>query len=116
MKESISTIGTRKNWKKFFLMPNVNFFLRKLSSTNIKTKSLWKVINEITKRKKQTKTIITKLSLGKGRVIENSVEIAKTLTEYFVAVGPNLADKLPPSTKSFNSYLRSEDSPVIHFA
>ena len=101
----------KKKLEKALFAAKCKFFSDKIIKYQHKTKSLWKVVNDITKRKKQTKTMITKLSLDNGRVIENSVEIAKTLNEYFVAVRPDLADKLPPSTKSFVSYLRSEDSP-----
>ena len=74
-------------------------------------KAKYRIPNDITKRKTKTKTVLRKLTLENGRVIENSVEIANVLNGYFVGVGPNLADKLPPSPKSFESYLRSEDSP-----
>ena len=101
----------KKKLEKALFAAKCKFFSEKITEYQNKTKLLWRVINEITKRKKQTKAIITKLSLDDGRVTENSVEISNALNKYFVAVGPNLADKLSSSSVPFETYLRSEDSP-----
>ena len=50
-----------------------------------------------------------------GRLIENPVEIANALNEYFIKVGPNLAKKLSPSNMSFESYLNENDNPNNSF-
>ena len=105
----------KKTLEKALFAAKCDFFSKKIIEYQAKTKSLWGVINDITKRKKRTKTIISKLSLDDGKVTENSVEIANALNKYFVAVGPNLADKLPSSSVFFESYLRSEDSPRDSF-
>ena len=44
---------------------------------------------------------------------ENSKKIANALNEYFVCIGPTLAEKLGQSQKSFDSYLK--DSPISSF-
>ena len=60
-------------------------------------------------------TVIRKLKLDNGRVSENSVEIANVLNRYFVNVGPDLANKLPSPSRTFDSYLKNEDSPLGTF-
>ena len=42
---------------------------------------------------KKTVSSIHRLSLENGIVIENSTAIANNLNQYFVSVGPNLAEK-----------------------
>ena len=49
--------------------------------------------------------MLDKLRLENGTFTENSKEIANALNTYFVNVGPKLAEKLPQSQKSFESYL-----------
>ena len=101
----------KKKLEKCLFAAKCKFYSEKIIQYQNKSKSLWRIINEITKRKRKTNSVLRKLSLENGKVIENSVEIANVLNNYFVSVGTTLADKLPPSPKSFESYLRSEDSP-----
>ena len=56
---------------------------------------------------------MNKLRVKKGKYIENPKDIANTLNKYFVSVGPSLAEKLPQSEISFESYLN--DSPINSF-
>ena len=105
----------KKKLEKALFAAKCKFFSDKISEYQNKTKALWRIINEITKRKNKSKTMISKISLDNGRVVENPKDIANALNEYFVAVGPNLADKLPPSNIHFDSYLRNEDSPTGSF-
>ena len=57
--------------------------------------------------------MLEKLRLDNGTLTENPKEIAKALNKYFVYVGPKLAEKIPQSQKSFESYLTN--SPVDSF-
>ena len=92
-----------------------NFYSNKIIECQNRSKALWKVINEITQRKKKTNGILQKLRLENGRFIENPSDIAKTLNEYFVNVGPNLAEKLPLSNTAFENYLNENNSPNNSF-
>ena len=92
-----------------------NFYSYKILECQNRSKALWKVINDITQRKKKTNGILQKLKLENGRFIENPLDIAKTLNEYFVNVGPNLAGKLTPSNISFENYLNKNNSPNNSF-
>ena len=105
----------KKRLEKTLFAAQCNYFTNKIRKCQNQSKALWKIINEITQRKKKTVTFIQKLTLDDGRVIENSQEIANKLNEYFVKVGPNLAEKLPPSDESFEKYLSSDSSPAESF-
>ena len=105
----------KKTLEKALFAAQCNYYSEKIIECQNKSKALWKIINEITRRKNKSKTFPHKLKLDDGRIIENSEEIANTLNEYFIHVGPNLAGKLLPSNISFESYLNDIDSPNSSF-
>ena len=43
--------------------------------------------------------------MNDGNIITDPNEIADDFNEYFIKVGPNLAEKIPPSNVNFSSYL-----------
>ena len=51
--------------------------------------------------------MLNRLRLKNGTFTEDPKDIANILNTYFVNVGPELADKLPQSQKSFESYLNN---------
>ena len=62
------------------------------------TKSTWRLINEITYRKKRDKTTIKALKIGNCTIISDARTMANTLNDYFINIGPILANNLPPSS------------------
>ena len=92
-----------------------NYYKNKINECQNNSKAVWRVINEITKRKKQTRNALRKLKFDNGTTLESSKEIADALNKYFVGVGPNLAEKLPQSDVSFQNYLKSDKSPSQSF-
>jgi len=105
----------KKKLEKTLFAAQCNYFSNKIRQCQNQSKALWKIVNEITQRKKKTISFIQKLSLGNGRVIENSKDIANELNKYFVEVGPNLADQLPSCDTPFENYLTSNTSPSESF-
>ena len=105
----------KKKLQKALFAAQNKFYCEKIKACQNQSKALWKIINRITQRKQKTKSMIKRLKLPNGNFTENSTLIANTLNKYFVDVGPNLADKLSPPTKSFNEYLSPEKSPVESF-
>ena len=103
----------KKRLEKVLFAAENAYYSNKIDEYQNQSKALWRTINEITKRKKKTKTVLGKLCLENGTFTENSKEIANVLNTYFVNVGPKLAEKLPQSRKSFESYLAN--SPVGSF-
>ena len=106
-------IRYKKRLEKLLFAAEIKYYSNKIDACQNKSKALWKLINEITQRKKGSKTILSKIRLENGRLIENSKNIADALNDYFVHVGPNLAEKLPQSERSFESYLGN--SPIESF-
>ena len=105
----------KKKLEKTLFAAQCNYYSGQIRKCQNQSRALWKIINEITQRKKQTISFIQKLNLENGLVIENSLEIANKMNEYFISVGPNLAEKLPQSEESFESYLSNDSSPVQSF-
>ena len=56
-----------------------------------------------------------RVKLENGNFTENSADIANALNQYFVKVGPKLAEKLSPATTLYNEYLSPDKSPVESF-
>ena len=103
----------KKILEKVLNSAEIKYFSDKCDEYQNQSKALWRTINEITKRKIKTRTVLSKLQLENGTFTENTLEIANTLNSYFVNVGPKLAEKLPLSQKSFESYL--SNSPIDSF-
>lgn len=67
-------------------------------------KLTWKLINEIINKKK-SKAEIPDSFKENEEIISQPKEIANKFNEYFVNVGPNLADKIPEQMINYNTYL-----------
>ena len=69
---------------------------------------VWKTLNEIlNKPKKNTKISKTFIQTNSTNVIEDPKEIANKFNDYFVNVGPNLANKIKDlDNNSFDKYLK----------
>ena len=103
----------KKKLEKILFLAKSKFYRKKIAECKANSKALWRVINQITSRKKETKTTIEKLTLSGNKVVTDPTSIANKLNSFFVNVGPNLASKLPRSTQHYKSYLRN--SPVESF-
>ena len=95
----------KKKLEKVLYAAENSYYSKKIEEHQNQSKDLWRTINEITKRKKKSKTVLKRLRLKNGTFTENPKDIANILNTYFVNVGPELADKLPQAQKSFESYL-----------
>ena len=100
----------KKKLEKIMFVAKSKFYRKKIEKCKANCKALWKVINEITSRKKKVQTFMKKLKLPDGRIIIDPTMIVNELNSFFVNVGPNLASKISESSKSFNSYLRNGPS------
>ena len=54
---------------------------------------IWRMINEIAKRKRTSRSTITSLMDREGRKLTEPLQIAKCLNEHFSTVGENMAEK-----------------------
>jgi hypothetical protein len=67
---------------------------------------MWKAINRITNKKSKT-TNITKIVVD-DKVIEEPEVIVNTFNNFFNEIGTTLAQKLPESTRTPESYIKPE--------
>ena len=70
---------------------------------------MWDTINKLTNKKSKT-TTITNLNLSNEAVTDNPNEIAHTFNTYFNTIGENLANELPNTTETSESYVTPSNS------
>ena len=78
-----------------------------LNKTNIK--QTWKILNNAigqNKKKKLTYPLVD----GNGESITSTEEVANKFCKYFTNIGPNLADKIAPASKSFQDFINTVPS------
>ncbi|XP_065642242.1 uncharacterized protein LOC136073893 [Hydra vulgaris] len=80
-----------------------------LKKTNGNAKSTWSVIKEIIGRKNNGISIQLKKLLVDGKIIYEKSIVAENLNNFFRNIGPNLAEKIPSSSSSFDSHLKLYD-------
>ena len=81
-----------------------NYYTSALNDAKNNPTNMWDTIDKLTNKKSKT-TTITKLNLSNENVTENSNEIAHTLNTYFNTIGENLANELPSTTETSESYV-----------
>jgi hypothetical protein len=67
-------------------------------------KRTWSTINELLNVKKSAHNI-PDIFIDNGKIYSGTQEITEGFNSFFSSVGSNLADKIPPSETSFESYL-----------
>ena len=72
----------KKKLEKALFAAENNFFARKLDESQNQSRQIWKIINNITKRKKQTKNTLHKLKLDNGNFVDKSKDIANVFNQF----------------------------------
>ena len=78
-----------------------------INKTNIK--QTWRILNNAigqNKKKKLTYPLVDE----NGESITSTEEVANKFCKYFTNIGPNLADKIAPASKSFQDFINSVPS------
>ena len=79
-------------------------------------KLTWKILNSLINRTKKKSLSYPQLH-DNGQDITNPEEIANKFCQYFTSIGPNLASKIPPASKSFREFInRVASKPLPNFA
>ena len=81
---------------------NYNTKLLELNKGNLK--ETWKLLNSIINKKKKTMQVGHEFE-NKGESITGDEHIANGFNDYFVNVGPSLADNIPATDTQFSQYL-----------
>ena len=75
-------------------------------------KRTWAVINESLHRK--NKSISSRMFSHNGKTLEDPSEIANAFNEYFISIGPSLANQMDKNN-NFRKYLRNPSESCLHF-
>ena len=75
-------------------------------------KRTWSIINESLHRKK--KTISSCIFYHNGKTLEDPSKIANAFNEYFISIGPSLANKIDKNN-NFRKYLRNASESRLYF-
>jgi hypothetical protein len=75
-------------------------------------KETWKLINEVTNKKKQKQSLPSTFQVG-DRLVTHTTEIANGFCKFFSNIGPSLANKIPAVTSSFRDCLGPANSETI---
>ena len=75
-------------------------------------KRTWSVINESLHRK--NKSISSRMFSHNGKTLEDPSEIANAFNEYFISIGPFLANQMDKNN-NFRKYLRNPSESRLHF-
>ena len=86
-----------------------NYYTSAVNDAKNNPKNMWDTINKLTNKKSKT-TTITKLNLSNENVTENPNEIAHTFNTYSNTIGENLANELPSTTETSESYVTPSNS------
>ena len=77
-------------------------------------KCTWKIINNALNRN-PSKSHIQEINT-QGTTSKDPAEIAQSLNDYFVNIGPNLAQNIPPSDNHFSTFLENPNPKSIFFS
>ena len=81
-----------------------DFYKAKFNEYSTDVKKTWGLINQVINRTKH-KQSLPGLFVDEYKSYDNMQNIVNAMNEFFVNVGPNLAQKIPDSGVSFESYL-----------
>ena len=81
------------------------YYLDKIKLFENDIRNTWKIMKEIIGKKKCNNEALTKYLIVDKIKIHDVKSIAKKFNELFVAIGPNLANKIPQCDLTFKSYL-----------
>jgi hypothetical protein len=89
----------------YFYVKNTKaeYFMNTFNECENIPKEMWKVVNKLTNKCSKT-TVISEIHQG-DQVITNKSEIANALNTYFSEVGQKLANEIPNSGRTPESYL-----------
>ena len=80
------------------------YFVRTFERFKYDIKQTWSTINETLHRKK--KKSLPSVFSHNGKLLPDSVEIANSFNQYFIDIGPSLANRID-SNRHFRDYLRT---------
>jgi len=83
------------------------YFHKKLTSDQGNTKETWRTLNELLNRKNNTHSFPSKFVVDQKELTDPS-DIANNFNDFFVNIGPKLAEKFDKSNDMYNNYLTGD--------
>ena len=83
------------------------YFENQIEINNTNIKQTWRILNNAIGQNKKKKL---KLVDENGESITSTEKVANKFCKYFTNIGPNLADKIAPASKSFQDFKNSVPS------
>ena len=77
------------------------YYKNHINNHSKNSKEIWKVINEVSSRRKNRSTNIPSVKTEFGSVITEAKEISEAFNNHFVEIGPQLASKIPQDILNF---------------
>ena len=92
------------------------YYSEKFSQCRSDLRETWKLIREVSCTKVRQRDKIPDFFRHQGRILCDPIDIANEFNKYFTEIGPNLAEKIPKSTKSFSDFLGSRNESDFQFS
>ena len=84
------------------------YYDQKLKEYQSNAKYTWRILNEVVNRRKHNSNRLPSTFKVVDSEISDPVQIANGFCDYFTNLGPALAEKVPPSSKTFTSFLEHD--------
>ena len=101
----------KKLLKKVLFAARARYLERQFDFFQNNSKKTWRLINEITCRKKRTRNFIESLKLSNENITRDPKLIADSLNNFFVNIGTNMSNQLPPSHLNPEHFLHKHCTP-----
>jgi len=100
---------SRNTLNKLIKDTKMNYYTRALNDAKNNPKNMWNTTNKLTNKKSKT-TTITRLNISNENVTDDPNVISHTFNTYFNTIGQNLANELPGTTETPESYVTPSNS------
>ena len=87
------------------------YYEMQLDKSNENIKQTWRILNVINRNKRKASSTLQ--LHDNGRDISNPEIIANKFCQYFTKIGPNLASKISPPSKSFREFVNSSSPELM---
>ena len=88
------------------------YYSEKLLQFQVDAKKTWRIMKEVIGKSKLIHTTLPRKIVVNKNVIFEEKHIANALNNFFINIGPKLADDIPTATRSFESYVRNTNETI----
>ena len=115
-KKTINSENKYKSYKNLFEKLKKKskqlYYLTLLRKYQYNSKKTWQIMKELTGKLKQNSKNLPRMIKTNEKTIYKENDIAEEFNTFFTNVGPKLAEKIPPTQKSFKDYLTNFDKSI----